>query len=59
MKWYEVIEDCGDGSNVTRRFRTEEEAKRYVELNEEWCYDGYDEVDTDSTYFWDEVEEEN
>jgi hypothetical protein len=56
MKWFEVIEDLGDGSNATRRFKTEAEAIRYVEINEEWCYDGYDQVDTDSSQFFDEVE---
>ena len=26
MVWYEVIEDLGDGSSATRRFKTSEEA---------------------------------
>lgn len=57
MKWYEVIEDLGDGSSATRRFRTEQEAEYYVDTDDEWCRDGYECVDTDSTYFWDEIEE--
>lgn len=56
MIWYEVVEDLGDGSSATRRFKTEEEASLYVEKHEEWCRDGYYKVDTDSPYFWDYVE---
>ncbi len=56
MIWYEVIEDMGDGSTVVRRFKTEAEASLYVEKNQDWCYDGYSEVDTESPYFWDTVE---
>lgn len=52
MKWYEVVEDGGDGENIIRRFRTLEEACKYVEENEEWCYQGYELVDTESEYFF-------
>lgn len=58
MIYFEVIEDLGDGSNATRRFKTREDAQKYVEQNEEWCYDGFDIVDTDSPLFFDSVEEE-
>jgi len=57
MKWFEVVEDLGDGSSTTRRFRTKEEAGIYVDRHEEWCYSGVDEVDTESKWFFDEVEE--
>lgn len=52
MVWYEVIEDLGDGSSATRRFKTWEEADLYVEENIDYCPSGYDTVDTDSNYFW-------
>ena len=52
MVWYEVIEDLGDGSSATRRFKTSEEADLYVEENIDYCPSGYDTVDTDSDYFW-------
>lgn len=52
MVWYEVIEDLGDGSSATRRFKTWEEAEFYAEENIDYCPSGYDTVDTDSDYFW-------
>lgn len=52
MVWYEVIEDLGDGSSATRRFKTSEEADLYVEENIDYCHSGYDRIDTDSNYFW-------
>ena len=52
MVWYEVIEDMGDGSCATRRFKTWEEADFYLKENIDYCYSGYDIVDTDSDYFW-------
>lgn len=52
MVWYEVIEDLGDGSSATRRFKTWEEADFYLKENIDYCYSGYDAVDTDSDYFW-------
>lgn len=58
MIYYEVVEDMGDGSNAVRKFKTAEEANLYCNLNEEWCYDGYDVVDTDSPNFFDTVEDE-
>lgn len=58
MKWLEVVEDLGDGTSVTRRFRTKEEAEKYVVMNEEWCYSGIDEVGTESSWFFDTVDEE-
>ncbi len=52
MIWYEVVEDLGDGSSTTRRFRTYEEACEYEEKNLDYCYSGVDEVDTDSKWFF-------
>lgn len=57
MIWYEVIEDLGDGSSATRRFKTREEAKEFLEWAEEQDWMNYvpDEirtVDTDSEWFW-------
>ncbi len=53
MIWYEVVEDLGDGSITTRRFRTFEEAEKYETENLEWCYYGIDEVNTDDpNYFF-------
>lgn len=54
MKWFELVEDLGDGSNATRRFRTYEEAKAYESKYEDYCYSGIDEVDTESKYFYTE-----
>ena len=53
MKWFEIVEDCGDGSSTVRRFRTKEEAEKYESDNEEWCYSGIYEVDTESEWFFD------
>ena len=53
MKWFEIVEDGGDGSSCVHRFRTKEEAEVYLEENEEWCRDGVDRVDTESSYFFD------
>lgn len=58
MKWFEVVEDLGDGSSTSRRFRTIEEAEKYESLNQNWCYSGIKKVDTESSYFFDEVEDE-
>ena len=58
MKWFEIVEDCGDGSSTIRRFRTKEEAEKYESDNEEWCYSGIDEVDTESEWFLINVMEE-
>lgn len=52
MIWFELIEDLGDGTSTTRRFKTLEEAEEYEKKNEEFCYFGIDVVDTDSKYFW-------
>lgn len=57
MIWYEVVEDLGDGSSATRRFRTFEEAEKYEEENLNYCYSGIDEVDTDSKWFFHKDEE--
>lgn len=57
MKWYEVVEDCGDGSSAVRRFRSEEEAQMYVENNPHCDVDGFYEMDTDSPYFFTELDE--
>lgn len=58
MKWYEVVEDLGDGSSATYRFKTEEEAELYESKNFEWCHSGVAEVDTDSPYFFHEYDED-
>jgi hypothetical protein len=58
MIYYEVVVDGGDGSYNVARLRTEEEAEKYCEQNDGWCHEGYSEVDTDSPYFFDEVEED-
>lgn len=52
MIYYEVIENHGDGSYGVTRFKTMEQAKKYVEENEDWCTDGWDKVDTESKYFF-------
>ena len=57
MKWFEVVEDLCYAT-TTRRFRTKEEAEKYVAMNEEWCYSGIGEVDTESSWFFDTVDEE-
>ena len=57
MKWFEVIEDLGDGSSATRRFRTKEDAELHIERNENYCYSGYNEVDTDSKFFFYDYED--
>ena len=45
---YYVIEDLGDGSSALRFFQTWEEAEKYAERNEEYCYKGVDYLDTDN-----------
>lgn len=57
MKWFEVIEDLGDGSSAIRRFRTEEGAELHIARNEDYCYNGYKEVDTDSKFFFYDCED--
>jgi hypothetical protein len=65
MKWLECVEDLGDGSTATRRFKDKETAELW-RINhmedyangdyEEWnCYPlgELQEVDTESKYFWD------
>lgn len=58
MIWWEVVEDMGDGTTYTRRFRTEEEATKYAEdpENADYCMDGdgngVRKVDTDSPHFF-------
>jgi hypothetical protein len=52
MVYYEVIEDLGDGSCATFRFRNKENADAFVEANEEWCGDGVTKVDTESPFFF-------
>lgn len=58
MKWYEVVEDLGDGSSATRRFETYSEAERYEERNDQYCYSGISEVDTESDWFYHKVYDE-
>lgn len=52
MKWFEVVEDFGDGSSGTRRFQTKEAAEAYADRNPDYCYSGVREVDTESKYFY-------
>jgi len=55
MKFYEVVEDLGDGSSAIRRFKTSQEADTYCKENGEWFYNGYHgyrEVDTESENFF-------
>lgn len=52
MIWYEVVEDLGDGSSAARRFRTKEEAEEYVSNNEDYCYSGVEEVNTEDKWFF-------
>lgn len=63
MKWYEILEDFGDGSSGIRRFKTEESARNWLTTRvdypgEEDCYPygPIEEVDTDSKYFWSGLE---
>jgi len=63
MNWFEFTQDNGDGSYSKLRFRTEKEADEalewLVENDEHWQGDGDGvcEVDTDSPYFWDSLED--
>lgn len=59
MKWFEVIIDCGDGSNAVRRYRTLEEANKCIEFESEYgpIPDDPVLVDTDSAGFFDDIEE--
>lgn len=64
MKWWEFQDDLGDGTTAARRFRTEEEAdaaRAKAEKCEYFQQDGdgspVNMVDTDSPYFFDNVEE--
>lgn len=63
MKWFECIEDLGDGTTATRRFKTKESANKWLidrfeegfgEYEEFGCYPlgDLEEADTDSKYFW-------
>jgi hypothetical protein len=63
MKWFEFIEDQGDGSSCARRFKTREDAIEYIEwIQEEYlsCIDVADiyEVDTEAPGFFDEIEKD-
>ncbi len=63
MKWFEFTQDNGDGSYSKLRFKTEVEAQqtlKWLEENaEDWQGDGdgITEVDTESGWFWDSLEE--
>lgn len=64
MKWWEFQDDCGDGTYRMLRFRTKEEAYAAREKAEKCPYFTCDgdgspviERDTDSPYFFDEVDE--
>jgi hypothetical protein len=66
MKWFEVIEDLGDGSTATRRFKSKKSAQAWLdskiekgfgEYEEFGCYPlgDLEEVNTESAYFWDDL----
>ena len=64
MKWWEFQDDCGDGTYRMLRFRTKEEAEQAREKAENCPYFQCDgdgspvmEVDTESKYFFDSVNE--
>lgn len=59
MIWFEVADDCGDGTTTRRRFRTREEAQAWRDkMEDDECFqcdgDGspVERVDTDSPYFY-------
>ena len=61
MVYYQVIVDNGDGSSSTRRFKTRQDAKAWLEAqgnSEEfeefggYPYGDLEEVDTESKFFW-------
>jgi hypothetical protein len=61
MKWYEVMDNLGDGTCRARRFKTREQAQAWRDAMENYPYfqcDGDDspviEVDTESLYFFDD-----
>lgn len=65
MKWYEVADDCGDGTDRKVRFRTREEAQAWRDKMEDDPYFQQDgdgspvcEVDTDSKYFFHDPEDD-
>ena len=51
MKWFEIIEDCGDGTFTVLRFKTKKEASVYRRTRTEYCSD-IEEVNTDSSDFF-------
>jgi hypothetical protein len=63
MKWWEFTQDNGDGSYSKCRFKSKQEAEdalEYLENNVSfWVGDGegVQEVDTESSYFWDSLED--
>ena len=63
MKWWEFTQDNGDGSYSKLRFRTKKEAVEALDWltknSEYWQGDGegVEVVDTDSSYFWDSLED--
>jgi hypothetical protein len=64
MKWYEFSNDCGDGTSRQLRFKTREEAQAardFMETTDNFLCDGDGspvvEVNTDSKYFFDSLEE--
>lgn len=62
MKWWEFSQDNGDGSFSKRRYRTKEEAEEALDWFNDNCKwwqgdgDGVNEVDTDTSYFFDTLE---
>lgn len=64
MIWYEVADDCGDGTTTRVRFRTKEEAQAWRDKAEkcQWFLADGDgspviKMDTESSYFYHETEE--
>lgn len=65
MKWYEVMDDLGDGTCTPRRFPTRAKAQAWRDKMENDPYfqcdgDGspVNEVDTDSPYFFHEDDDD-
>jgi hypothetical protein len=65
MKWYEVADDCGDGTTTRVRFRTREEAQAWrdkMDNDPDFQCDGDGspviEVDTESKWFYHDPEDD-
>ena len=56
MKWWEYVEDLGDGTQRVRRYRTEKAARDAFAIAQEgeWAWEDPEEVDTESGRFFQE-----